>query len=274
MRVIDIEFANKNIYNEETILPYILKNNIENEKFYQSVFFEIIIKKEPSDDIMDYIYRIFYEDIYLHNHDGDHINPNVSWYDAEDEVFHLHVSLSELIGYITMAAPPLIINMIKNQGYDGVDEFITVLKELLIVQAEKVPYYVTKFKECMGMNQFPTKTSYNYNRTIALRKLNGTDQPLIDIEAAAGFYIETVATEPVVEVHLQCMVNFPDHDVLDNWLPDILFEDLTGEDSVINVFKHDTLGYFMEINIPDYASRKYPNVDKLIKRSYSKIFKK
>ena len=274
MRVIDIEFANKNTYNEETILPYILKNNIENEKFYQSVFFEIIIEKDPSDDIMDYIYRIFYEDIYLHNHDGDHVNPAVSWYDAEDEVFHLHASLSELIGYITMAAPPLIINMIKNQGYDGVDEFITVLKELLIVQSKKVPYYVTKFKECMGMNQFPTKTSYNYNRMIALRKLNGTDQPLIDIEAAAGFYIETGATEPVVEVHLQCMVNFPDHDVLDNWLPDILFEDLTGEDSVINVFKHDTLGYFMEINIPDYASRKYPNVDKLIKRSYSKIYKK
>lgn len=274
MRVIDIEFENKNIYNEETILPYILKNNIENEKFYQSVFFEITIKKGLSDDIMDYVYRLFYEDIYLHNHDGDHINPNVSWYDAEDKVFHLHASLSELIGYITLAAPPLIVNVIKNQGYDGVDEFITVLKEFLIVQAEKVPYYVDKFKECMGLKQFPTKTSYNFDRMKTLRMLNGTDQPLIDIEAAAGFYIETVATEPVTEVHLQCMANFPDHDVMDNWLPSILFDDLTGEDSVINVFKHDTLGYFIELNIPDYASRKYPNVDKLIKRSYSKIFEK
>lgn len=272
MRVIDIEFENQNIYEEETILPYVLKNNIDNEKFFQTVFFEITISKDPSDDIMDYVYRIFYEDVYLHNHDGDHINPNVSWYDSEDEVFHLHATLSELMGYINMAAPPMIINLVKQQGYGSIQELLDGLKEFLIVQAEKVPYYISKFKECMGMNQFPTKTSYDYNRMITLRELNGTDKPLVDIEAASGFYISTIATEPVTEVHMQCMINFPDHDAVDNWLSEILFNDITGEDSVINVFKNDKLGYFVEFNIPDYSSKKYPTIDKLIKASYAKLF--
>jgi hypothetical protein len=176
------------------------------------------------------------------------------------------------MGYINMAAPPMIINLVKQQGYGSIQELIDGLKEFLIVQAKKVPYYISKFKECMGMNQFPTKTSYDYNRMITLRELNGTDKPLVDIDAASGFYISTIATEPVTEVHMQCMINFPDHDAVDNWLPEILFNDITGEDSVINVFKNDKLGYFVEFNIPDYSSKKYPTIDKLIKASYAKLF--
>jgi L-lysine 2,3-aminomutase len=71
-----------------------------------------------------------------------------------------------------MTAPPLILNLIKNQGYNNIDEFVSVLKELLIQERIRVPYYTMKFKECMGMNHFATKTTYNFERMDALRQIN------------------------------------------------------------------------------------------------------
>ena len=273
MHVKDITLGNKEIYDNETMLPYLLKNNIDNEKFFQSVFFEITMDVNLTDNLMDMVYRIFYEDIYLHNHDTEAINERISFYDDDTRTFYMQVSLSELIGYINMTAPPLILNLIKNQGYKDIDEFISVLKELLIQERIRVPYYTMKFKECMGLNQFPTKTTYSFERIDALRSLNSGKDPIIDIEAASGYSINHVATEDVEEVHLQCMINFMNDDHVKFWLPDIL-DDLRYLDSIINVFKDEKRGYFMELNIPDYSSKKYRYIDMLIKRSYAVIFNK
>ena len=273
MHVKDITLENKEIYDNETMLPYLLKNNIDNEKFFQSVFFEITMDVNLTDNIMDMVYRIFYEDIYLHNHDTEAINERISFYDDDTRTFYMQVSLSELIGYINMTAPPLILNLIKNQGYKDIDEFISVLKELLIQERIRVPYYTMKFKECMGLNQFPTKTTYSFERIDALRSLNSGKDPIIDIEASSGYSINHVATEDVEEVHLQCMINFMNDDHVKFWLPDIL-DDLRYLDSIINVFKDEKRGYFMELNIPDYSSKKYRYIDSLIKRSYAVIFNK
>lgn len=273
MHVKDIELQFKDEYDDDTILPYLLKNNIDNEKYFQTVFFEVKMDVDLTDNLMDMVYRIFYEDIYLHNHDATTDHNSVSFYDDDTRTFYMQVNLSELIGYINMAAPPLILNMIKNQGYKDIDEFISVLKELLIQERIRVPYYTMKFKECMGLNQFQTKTTYNFDRMDALRSISTGKDPVIDIEAAFGYPIETIATEDVEEVHLQCMINFMNDGHVNFWLQDIL-GDLCGRDSIINVFKDDKRGYFIELNIPDYSSKKYRYIDSLIKKSYLVLYKK
>lgn len=273
MHVKDITLEFKEIYDEDTMLPYLLKNNIDNEKYFQTIFFEITMDVNLTDNLMDMVYRIFYEDIYLHNHDAKTDHERISFYDNDTRTFYMQVNLSELIGYINMTAPPLILNLIKNQGYKDIDEFISVLKELLIQERIRVPYYTMKFKECMGLNQFPTKTTYNFDRIDALRSLNSGKDPVVDLEAAFGYTIEEVATTDVEEVHLQCVINFMNDDHVNSWLPDIL-DDLFCRDSIINVFKDDKRGYFIELNIPEYSSKKYRYIDSLIKRSYALIFNK
>lgn len=273
MQVKDITLDFKEIYEEDTILPYLLKNNIDNEKYFQTVFFEVTIDVNLTDNLMDMVYRIFYEDIYLHNHDAKTDHDKISFYDDDTRTFYMQVNLSELIGYINMTAPPLILNMIKNQGYSSIDEFIGVLKEFLIQERIRVPYYSMKFKECMGLNQFETKTTYNFDRIDALRSISTGKDPVIDVEAVFGYPIETIATENVEEVHLQCMINFMNDDQVNLWLPSIL-DDIQYKDSIINVFKDDKRGYFVELNIPDYSSNKYKYIDSLIKKSYSVLYKK
>lgn len=269
MKVTDITLMDQDYYEEDTILPYLLKNNIDNEKFFQSVFFDITIV--DMDHPMDIVYRYFYEDIYLHNHDSNGPNSSFSIYVKDTETVHLRPSISELIGYINMTAPPLIINLIKKQGYSSIQEFIDVLKELLIVQSEKVPYYIEKFKECMGMNHFSTKTTYNFERMDMLRQINGEDVPLVDIEAVHGTTIEYFIKNDDTSVHVQCMVNVQTTEQVKEYILPIL-EDMDGEDSIINVYIDFDRGYFVELNIPEYFSHRYPILSKLIKSSYSKLY--
>lgn len=274
MKITNIEFDEMKYYNTETLIPYLLKNNIDNEKEFQSVLLSIDIV--DMDHPMDFVYRLFYEDIYLKNHNSDYINPCVSWYDNEEKILHLKASLSELIGYINMTAPPLIVNLIKKQGYETLQEFVDVLKELLIEQGEKVPYYISKFKECMGMNHFTTKTTYNFERMDTLRTINDGKTPLIDIEAIHGASILGLVENVVDDVSLQCMINIlDDNHVSDNiklWLYPIL-EEMNMSDSVINVYHDDKRGYFIEINIPSFSSCDYPELSKRIFESYNKLVK-
>ena len=272
MKVTNVELAEKEYYEEETFLPYLLKNNIDNEKFFQKVFFDITI--EELDHPMDYVYRYFYEDIYLHNHDTDGINTGFSTYPNKD-VLHLRPSISELIGYINMAAPPLILNLIKSQGYKDIDEFISVLKELLIQERIRIPYYTMKFKECMGMNHFSTKTSYNFERMDTLRQINGQACPLVDIEAINGTSIERLVRQDLdfdlYVDHLQCMINVINKKQVEEVVLSII-EDLEGDASIINVYIDPDKGYFVELSIPDFYTKRNPNLMKLIKESYSKLY--
>ena len=273
MKVTNVELAEKEYYEEETFLPYLLKNNIDNEKFFQKVFFDITI--EELDHPMDYVYRYFYEDIYLHNHDTDGINTGFSVYTNKKDVLHLRPSISELIGYINMAAPPLILNLIKNQGYKDIDEFISVLKELLIQERIRIPYYTMKFKECMGMNHFSTKTSYNFERMDTLRQINGQACPLVDIEAINGTSIERLAKQDLdfdlYVDHLQCMINVINKKQVEEVVLSII-EDLEGDASIINVYIDPDKGYFVELSIPDFYTKRNSNLMKLIKESYSKLY--
>ena len=272
MKVTNIELNEKEYYEEETFLPYLLKNNIDNEKLFQEVFFDITI--EELDHPMDFVYRYFYEDIYLHNHDIDGANSGFSVYDNRD-VLHLRPSLSELIGYINMAAPPLILNLIKSQGYKDIDEFISVLKELLIQERSRVPYYTMKFKECMGMNHFSTKTTYNFERMDTLRQINGQACPLVDVEAINGVSIERLARQDLdfdlYVDHLQCMINVINKKQVEEVVLSII-EDLEGDASIINVYIDPDKGYFVELSIPDFYTKRNPNLMKLIKESYSKLY--
>lgn len=271
MKVTKIELRELDYYKEETILSYLLKNNIDNEKLFQTVFFDITI--EDIDHPMDIIYRYFYEDIYLHNHDVDGVGSGYSTYN--EGVIHLRPSLSELIGYINMAAPPLIVNMIKNQGYSDIQEFITVLEELLIVQSKKVPYYVEKFKTCMGMNHFSTKTTYNFERMAMLRTINGNDCPLVDVEVTNGVSVERLVKHDtsfdLYADHIQCMVNVIHEKQIKSVMLPIL-DDMDGNDSIINVYNDPDKGYFIELSIPDYYAKRYPNLRDLIRESYLKLY--
>ena len=272
MKVTNVELNEKEYYEEETFLPYLLKNNIDNEKFFQKVFFDITI--EELDHPMDFVYRYFYEDIYLHNHDIDGVNSGFSVYVNRD-VLHLRPSLSELVGYINMAAPPLILNLIKSQGYKDIDEFISVLKELLIQERIRVPYYTMKFKECMGMNHFSTKTTYNFERMDTLRQINGQACPLVDVEAINGVSIERLARHDLdfdlYVDHLQCMINVINKKQVEEVVLSII-DDLEGDASIINVYIDPDKGYFVELNIPDFYTKRNPNLMKLIKESYSKLY--
>lgn len=271
MKVTNIELKEQGYYEEETFLPYLLKNNIDNEKFFQSVFFDITI--EEIDHPMDIVFRYFYEDIYLHNHDTDGVGTGYSTY--EDGVFTLRPSLSELIGYINMTAPPLILNLIKNQGYKNIDEFISVLKELLIQERIRVPYYTMKFKECMGMNHFATKTTYNFERMDTLRQINDQTCPLVDIEVTNGVAVERLVKHDrgidLYGDHIQCMVNVINKKQVENVIIPIL-NDMDGTDSIINVYVDQNKGYFVEFNIHGYYANRYPNLRDLIRESYSKLY--
>lgn len=271
MKVTNIELKEQDYYNEETFLPYLLKNNIENEKFFQSIFFDITI--EEIDHPMDIVFRYFYEDIYLHNHDTNTAGCGYSTY--EDGVFTLRPSLSELIGYINMAAPPLILNLIKSQGYKDINEFISVLKELLIQERIRIPYYTMKFKECMGMNHFPTKTSYNFERMDMLRQINGQACPLVDIEAISGTTIERLAKHDtdfdMYVDHIQCMVNVINQNQVKSVILPII-DEMEGTASIINVYVDKNKGYFVEFSIPEYYAVRHPNLRDLIRESYLKLY--
>ena len=164
--------------------------------------------------------------------------------------------------------------MIKNQGYADLDEFVDVLRELLIEQAKNVPYYIMKFKECIGMNQFPTKTSYDFNRIDMLRQINGHNSALVDIEAVFGSDIESLVKHDVNCVDLQCMINVYNKSQITNYVYDIIDElNLLEGDSIISIYKDPTRGYFIELYIGyGYDSKKYQNLTNLIRESYIKLY--
>ena len=273
MRIKNIWIDDDLYLSKDTMLPYLLKNNIENERLFQEVFIGMII--EDIDHPIEPLYRIFYEGLYLRQHNLNSLNEHFcSHYDKSENVFHLYASLSEMIGFVNMAAPPLIINMIKNQGYADLDEFVDVLRELLIEQAKNVPYYIMKFKECIGMNQFPTKTSYDFNRIDMLRQRNGHNSALVDIEAVFGSDIESLVKHDVNCVDLQCMINVYNKSQITNYVYDIIDElNLLEGDSIISIYKDPTRGYFIELYIGyGYDSKKYQNLTNLIRESYIKLY--
>lgn len=140
----DVAFINKTL--QTTMNDFLL-----NKSFIKVSF-------ESLDSPMDFVYRLFFETIFLrktfHKSTCEPINTKLNFVPG-NLMYNVIITLDEAIGFIqnvTSAA----LKKYNHDLYSSIENIIETLKEYLIVENPQQDFYLSSFKRMMGMDHFET----------------------------------------------------------------------------------------------------------------------
>lgn len=172
MKILDI----LPIKNESTFPYSLLSSGIQDDYLFDTVFFQIVVEPSPA-DYVNYFYRLLWETCYikskLPSNDTSH---------SFDTKIVFNISLSEAMGFINKATPPLLrkkIDEIKTEN-DVVDALKVFLME--DNKGEQV-HYTDIFRDHVKFKVFETNESLDAN---AMDKL--------DRSTSHGFTIKMISS--------------------------------------------------------------------------------
>lgn len=173
MKILSISYINND---KDSFVYSVLKKGLLIDPLLESTYFEIDIKLDKKDKLIDFIYRLLWERVYLKRND-------MSTYDPKENNVKLYISLSEAIGFIYTATPPRIEDQIPD-NIKSIDSIIKLLEEFLINDNGDLINYKSLFKNHIRFQQFETHWTYDKTRAQMLRKFN--DSGIIsDIELSS-----------------------------------------------------------------------------------------
>lgn len=276
MKVIDI--VKPNYDEDKDILPILLKKHISNDIVFEKRFFRIVIDNENP---IDFIYRRLWQETYLRRS-----VVNRTTHDVDGSKYTILVSFAEAITFIRTVTPPVFQPRV-DELTESIDNIYDMLCHYLMEENGQLEYHLSVFRKCIAFNPFETQTSYNIKRMCTLRKFNPTGI-IIDVEAStcsfedlyngkvSGYLCEDDEGDTYWSSSwetVQLMINCHTKDELQK-----VAELINGSDEtiwyVINVFKREDLGYFVECFTSSYETEYDKNIQDIITRTYKPIMEK
>lgn len=134
--------------------------DMKDDYIFDHTFIEITNKDTNPEDILNLLYRMLWENIYIKNS----IN---SRYNTSECV--IVISLSEAIDFLRLAVPPILLkNKSFEEAVENIDDVVELLKNVLIDGGKEQSHYNAIF--CDKMRYKPFQTNWNDDNSIT--KLN------------------------------------------------------------------------------------------------------
>jgi hypothetical protein len=246
-----------------------LCKNFVNDELFRSNFFKIYIK-DP--DPLDILYRRLYEERYLNFKEYD-----MSKFNYGLNCFILNITINEVIYFINKVTPPIIKLKYDNKITDSIETMLDLLKHFLVEETGQLKYHISELQKSTGFNYFETSSSYDMNRNKLLRKFNPSGA-VIDImvcDCFAELYKEDPSLdERWINIHLMinCFTKKEIQSIIDIIMKrDDYNTDLRNKIYVLNVFKTEFEGFFVDMYIQNYYYKSIPEIHNLMLASYKNI---
>lgn len=268
MKVIDIV---KPAFDEDHILPILLKKHVNNDLIFEKYYFRIVIDNEHP---IDFLYRRLWEETYLRR--------SVIKHDVDGSKYTILVSFAEAIAFIRTVTPPVFQPRV-DELIESVDSIYDMLCHYLMEDNSQLEYHLSVFRKCIAFNPFETQTTYNIKRMFMLRQFNPTGI-IIDVEASTCSFDDlyngkVTGNSDDGEPYwfssyetVQLMINCRTKDELQK-----VIELIKGSAEtiwyVLNVFKRD-MGYFIECYTPSYEAGYDKDIQDIITQTYRPIMEK
>lgn len=243
----------------DSFVKLLLHNSVMNDYVFERSFF--IIHLIP-DDITDVLYRRLYEDCYYRMTDKSGYKKGV---------FYLNMTVSEAIGFIRRVTPPILQDKIP-EAIRTVESIYDLLRLFLMEDNKdgQHQYYLSEFKKYMYLNEYPTQTNYNTDRTSLLR-MNNKDGITTDVEIYSplvdGFFSGNIDNDKSFDV--QIMFHFKNKNQIKEVCENVLQQFKTNK--VLNVFSDNENGYYLEMYFENFNASIYKWIMDLIKFNYKDI---
>lgn len=267
-----------------------LGKKLYNDYLFEKTFFEVVIEDV---DPMSYLYRKMYETVYLRRYYTE------TSYVPENGIMEMKLSISEAIAFIKNVTPPAFQSRVE-ELFNSISSIEDSLKLFLVEEHSELDYHVGLFRKCTGLNYFETQSNYSFDRVKLLRSHNPSE-PIVDFihfdnifdpgnvslseiydgdvygKESEDWNDGTLYRESTnVNVHL--MFN-----CLRSKELEIVYDILTYSKNlpvnvpdvhILNVFKSDQYGYFVELFVEDYDCDSCNTIQTLFKSTYKGILKK
>lgn len=267
-----------------------LEKKLCNDYLFERIFFTIVIEAV---DPMSYLYRKMYETIYLRRHYTETTNV------PEDGIMEMKLSISEAISFIKMATPPKFQPRVE-ELFNSISSIEDSLKLFLVEEHSELDYHVGLFRKCTGLNYFETQSNYPLDRVKLLRSYNPSS-PIVDFihfdnifepgnVSLSEIYDGEVYSKEVedwndgtlyrestnVNVHLMfnCLRSKELELVYDILVFNKNIHLNVSNVHILNVFKSNQYGYFVELFVEDYDCDSCDTIQTLFKSTYKGILKK
>lgn len=160
LRVDSPEFIDKDM---RSFVEGLLAKQIMNDDLFDKIMFPVMIANDDQDLLTGLLYRRMWETTYLKR------LTYISYYDIDKERYNVNLSLSEAIGYIYAATPPIIRNKIPD-SIKSIDAILQTLRYFLIEdESGYIDTYVSLFKHHIRMEMFDTTWNINTDAVDMLR---------------------------------------------------------------------------------------------------------
>lgn len=193
----------------------LLENQMTNEPLFDDTYFTIYINMtDVYDDYINYLYRLLWEKLYIHQKTKSIVS---------NGVLTLKLSVSDAIGFINFATPPLLKNLIP-ESIKSLESIYELLKQFLLEgngDRGEDQEYLGYFKQFTKMMKFDTAWTHDDTKINTIRKMDNIN-PICVLDA----------------------YNCSFKDVFDNTIP-MLTEELIIQ-STINCIDENQLKYIAE----------------------------
>lgn len=260
MEVIDVKISEDGYYRrDETILTMLLKKHLNNDDVFENSTIDIVTRIENP---FDYIYRKLWETMYLRR------DMSIISRKSTNGMYIIKMSFAEAISYIHAVTPPVFQPRV-DELTESVDIICDILKHYLIEKNDQLQYHLSIFKKLMHIEYFETHTNYDINRTDILRKYSSSGI-IIDVEVCDcsfnDMYNGNVSSPISVMVMVNCNTKKEISEIID-----IIERNDSKKWRIINAFKNDDIGYFIECFTRSYDSESSKLVQEIITKTYKPI---
>ena len=163
---------------DSNFIQALLSKKIINDVLFDKIFFSIVIQPEE-ENYMDYVYRRLWESAY--------IKCGESVYDSDTDRIILTVSLSEVIGFIYKATPPIMKDRIKD-SITSLESINSLLRQFLMDHnGGHLITYLSIFKNHIHFEPFETAWDYDTTGISVMREHNAVGLIASVIHASLPF---------------------------------------------------------------------------------------
>lgn len=149
-----------------TFIDRLLENKMTNEPLFDDTYFTVCINiTDIREDYVNYLYRLLWEKLYIHQKSKSTV---------VDGVLTLKLSVSDAIGFIHFATPPLLKNLIPD-SIKSLDSIYDVLKQFLLEgngNRGKDQEYIGYFRQFAKLLKFDTVWTHDDTKIYLIRTTN------------------------------------------------------------------------------------------------------
>lgn len=220
-------------------------------------------------DPLNFIYRRFFEDVYLHR-SSENISKHI-----KERTYDIMISVGEAVNIIKELVPPVFKHRV-HEIYATTESLVETLEYYLTdIDTGTLDMQINIFKKCIGWKPFETVSTYDKSRMDTVRSKTiepGESGGSIDLYAVRGDFKDVFEGNSDADIEMQCVFAF-DYKRYLYELIDIL--DQNNSIKICNVFTPDGAKYTcVEFYIEHYDYTDNPKLHDMIHDSYTKILGK